>query len=155
MVFIQVEKKFSEIDVSAGRLKNLVKAICDRFGVSDATIGITIVDNAQIRKLNCEFLGHNRVTDCLSFDLSEATGPQTGKTFDLIVNGQLALRQGKLRGHTAEAELALYITHCMLHNLGFDDSTRKRAEKMHDTEDDILKQFGYGAVYKKPRGIIT
>ena len=48
-----------------------------------------------------------------------------------------------------EAELALYITHGLLHNLGFDDSTEMQAKKMHDTEDEILRQSGFGLVYNK------
>ena len=67
--------------------------------------------------------------------------------FELVVNGEMAVRQAKLRGHSGEAELALYVTHGLLHNLGFDDSTQNRAKKMHDTEDEILEQVGYGAVY--------
>jgi probable rRNA maturation factor len=73
----------------------------------------------------------------------------SAKSFELVVNGETAVRQAKLRGHSSEAELALYITHGLLHNLGFDDSTKKKAEKMHSTEDKILRQFGYGPVYNK------
>jgi probable rRNA maturation factor len=61
----------------------------------------------------------------------------------------MAVRQANLRGHTSEAELALYITHGLLHNLGFDDSAENQARKMHETEDEILQEFGYGMVYNK------
>ena len=61
----------------------------------------------------------------------------------------MAVRQANQRGHSSEAELALYITHGLLHNLGFDDSTKKQARKMHETEDKILQEFGYGIVYNK------
>ena len=61
----------------------------------------------------------------------------------------MAVRQANLRGHASQAELALYITHGLLHNLGFDDSTDSKARKMHDTEDNILQQLGYGFVYNK------
>ncbi len=61
----------------------------------------------------------------------------------------MALRQADLRGHSSQAELALYITHGLLHNLGFDDSTEDKAKKMHDMEDKILQQLGYGLVYNK------
>ena len=67
----------------------------------------------------------------------------------MVVNGEMAVREAKLRGHSSEAELALYITHGLLHNLGFDDSTQSQARKMHDTEDEILQQLGYGLVYNK------
>ena len=60
-----------------------------------------------------------------------------------------AVKEAKLRGHSSEAELALYITHGLLHNLGFDDSQRTKAKKMHKTEDEILQQLGFGLVYNK------
>jgi probable rRNA maturation factor len=61
----------------------------------------------------------------------------------------MALRQANSRGHSSEAEIALYITHGLLHNLGFDDSTEPKAKNMHDIEDNILQQLGYGLVYNK------
>lgn len=72
---------------------------------------------------------------------------KTTRLFELVVNAEKAVKQASLRGHSGEAELALYITHGLLHNLGFDDSKRQQAKKMHETEDEILQQFGYGPVY--------
>ena len=71
------------------------------------------------------------------------------KSFELVVNAEKAARQANSRGHSSEAELALYITHGLLHQLGFDDSTNSRAKKMHDTEDEILQQQGFGLIYNK------
>jgi rRNA maturation RNase YbeY len=65
----------------------------------------------------------------------------------LFVNAERAVKEARVRRHSAQAELALYITHALLHNLGFDDSDPKLAKKMHDTEDEILRQFGFGTVY--------
>ena len=138
-----------------------MKGICQRFDITHASVSIAVVNDAEIRKLNSRFLGRNDTTDCLSFDLSDDQNPplppkaskskQTrrngSRLFELVVNGQKAIKEAKSRGHAAEAELALYVTHGMLHNLGFNDSTQTSAEHMHQTEDIILKQFGYGAVY--------
>nr|QBM02907.1 endoribonuclease YbeY [uncultured archaeon] len=130
-------------------MKRLVKLICERFQPCNVMVSIAIVDDAQIRKINARYLNRKSATDCLSFDLSDEQASESDKSFELVVNGQLALKEAKLRGHNAEAELALYITHGLLHNLGFNDSTVKQAEKMHRMEDEILQQFGYGLVYNK------
>ena len=61
----------------------------------------------------------------------------------------MAARQAAKRGHGAEAELALYITHGMLHNLGFDDTDPQQAKKMHETEDSLLQKQGFGIIYYK------
>ena len=148
-IFVHIARNFKEIEVRLPELRKLVKAICNRFKLSKATVSIAIVDEAQIRKLNNQFLNSKSTTDCLSFDLSDDEVPQSPKSLELIVNGEMAVRQANLRGHSSEAELALYITHGLLHHLGFDDSTESQARKMHDMEDEILQQLGYGLVYNK------
>jgi len=145
-IVVQIAKNFKDIDVNMPRLKKLVKAVCTRFKLSKATVSIAIVDDAEIRKLNKQFLNRNCPTDCLSFNLSD---DDTRKSFELVVNAEKAVKEANLRGHSSEAELALYITHGLLHNLGFDDSTQGQAKKMHDAEDEILQQLGYGLVYNK------
>jgi probable rRNA maturation factor len=151
-IVIALIKNFKDIDISAHRVKKLAKTLCQRFGTQEPTetryeISIAIVDDNEIRELNREFLHSKAVTDCLSFDLSD--GEKGTKIFDLIVNGEMAVRQANQRGHSSKAELALYITHGLLHNFGFDDSTKSKARKMHETEDEILQEFGYGIVYNK------
>ena len=148
-ITVHIARNFKDIEVRLPELRKLVKAICNRFKLSKATVSIAIVDDTQIRKLNTQFLNSKSATDCLSFDLSDDEVPQSPKLFELIVNGEMAIRQASLRGHSSEAELALYITHGLLHHLGFDDSTESQARKMHDMEDEILQQLGYGLVYNK------
>jgi probable rRNA maturation factor len=171
-IVVQIAKIFKNINVSVPKLKKIAKAVCNRCSTSFQPvktrprwpchdkqntryeISITIVDDTQIRKLNSRFLNRKTTTDCLSFDLSDdekksAVENRRMKIFELVVNGEMAVREAKSRGHSSEAELALYITHGLLHNLGFDDSTQTQARKMHDTEDEILQQLGYGLVYNK------
>jgi len=151
-IVIRIIKNFKDVNTSPLKIKKLAKALCYRFGRNEPIdtryeISIAIVDDNEIRKLNREFLNSKAATDCLSFDLS---GDEKGlKIFDLVVNGEMAVRQANLLGHSSKAELALYITHGLLHNLGFDDSAQNQARKMHETEDEILQEFGYGIVYNK------
>lgn len=151
-IVIQIIKNFNDIDISPLKIKKMAKAICNRFARHEPReikyeISIAIVDDNAIRQLNRKFLNSKAATDCLSFDLSN---DEKGlKIFDLVVNGEMAVRQANERGHSNEAELALYITHGLLHNLGFDDSAKSQARKMHETEDEILQEFGYGIVYNK------
>ena len=151
-IVIQITKNFNGINISPQKIKKMAKAVCNRFARDEPKdtkyeISIAIVDDNEILELNRQFLNSKSVTDCLSFDLSD--DKRSGKTFDLVVNGEMAVRQANQRGHSSEAELALYITHGLLHNLGFDDSTKSRAREMHETEDEILQEFGYGIVYNK------
>ena len=146
-IVVQIAKNFGGIEVRPPKVKKLVKAVCGRFKLSKATVSIAIVDDVEFRKINSRFLNRKSTSDCLSFDLSGDEDAGSAKLFELVVNGEMAVRQANLRGHSSEAELALYVTHGLLHQLGFDDSTKKKAREMHDTEDQILQQLGYGLVY--------
>jgi len=151
-IVVQIAKDFKGINVCLPKLKKLVKTICNRFTrhqIRDTRyeISIAIVGDAKIRKVNSQFLNRKSTCDCLSFDLSDDEGQRSSKLFELVVNGEMAVKEANSRGHSSEAELALYITHGLLHNLGFDDSTQSQAQKMHDTEDEILQQIGYGSIY--------
>jgi rRNA maturation RNase YbeY len=154
MIAVQITKHFEPVLADTPKLRRLVRAVCRRFGLTQAVIDIGIVGDAEIAVLNQRFLNHEGATDCLSFDLSDRTAPgqsgrgsETRPHFELIVNGAMAGREAARRGHSAEAELALYVTHALLHHLGFDDATAAGAREMHRTEDEILQHLGYGLVY--------
>jgi probable rRNA maturation factor len=158
---LHITQTFNRLKVPLPRIKKLVKTICRRFsgnkrkapGTKAAMfeISLAIIDDAHFRELNRRFLGHRSTSDCLSFDLSEDR-PESHKLFEIVINGESVLKQASLRGHSNEAELALYVAHGLLHQFGFDDSTPGRARKMHEIEDEILQRLGYGIVYNKSIG---
>ncbi len=158
---IQIAQDFEEIKFSLPKLKKLIRNVCRRFppkrieNVSGSKthflISIAIVNDTQFRRINSRFLNRKSTSDCLSFDLSDEHNIETPAIYELIINGEMAISQANKRGHSDEAEMALYITHGLLHNLGFDDATPEPAKKMHDIEDEILEQNGYGMVYNTSR----
>lgn len=149
---VEITWQAQDVRADGLALETLIQTICERFGVSGATIGVAVVDDGQIGELNRRFLGHEGTTDCLSFDLSDVDDPGAPRVFDLVVNGRMAAREAAQRGHSAQAELALYVTHALLHQLGFDDVTPEQARRMHETEDEILQHAGLGVVYNdRPR----
>ena len=152
-VIVHITRDFKNIICPRRRVIKLVRVICKRFGLTNATVSIAIVGNRRIRKLNVEFLNHKNFTDCLAFDLSESKSAP--RLLELIVNGERAKQQAAKRGHSPIAELALYITHGLLHNLGFDDLQPKKAKIMHRLEDEILQKEGFGQVYDKKQKIIS
>jgi probable rRNA maturation factor len=146
---IAIDITFQHPDVKADTdlLEKLVRAICSEFKLANASISIAIVDDEKTIEVHSQFLNKQNTTDVISFDLSDESEP--AKSFELVVNADEAKRQSQARGHSSEAELALYITHGMLHNLGFDDIDENQAEKMHKTEDRILQKEGFGIIYNK------
>ena len=152
-VTVHITRDFKSIFCPRRKIIKLVRLICKRFHLTKATIGIAIVGNRRMQKLNVEFLNRKNFTDCLAFDLSETKNSR--RLFELVVNGERAKTQAVRRGHSPQAELALYITHGLLHNLGFDDLQPKKAKIMHRLEDEILQRQGFGPVYDKKRKVVS
>jgi probable rRNA maturation factor len=146
-VAVYFRRDFKGIRFPVHKFEKLVRAVCTRFRLANATVSIEIVANSRIRKLNARFLNCKTVTDCLSFDLSD--DDDDCRCFELVLNGEGAISEAAKRGHSAQAELALYVIHGLLHNLGFDDCSVAQAKKMHRLEDEILQQQGFGPVYEK------
>lgn len=138
------------IKFDRNRIIDMVRQVAERFDIDKAKINFVVADDEEITGLNGQFLNKNKITDVISFDLSDKDKGE--RFFDIVVNAQMAQRQAEARDHSGQAELALYFLHGLLHNLGFDDILAKDAAKMHKTEDEILEEFGFGAVYnnKKP-----
>ena len=146
---IQFDSQVTDLKADFPKLEELVLAICKKFDLNNATIHIAVVDDAGIIKVHKEFLQKDTTTDVISFDLSDEFEP--GRTFQIVVNAEMAERQAAKRGHSPEAELALYITHGLLHNLGFDDINEQDAQEMHETEDTFLKELGFGIIYHQEK----
>lgn len=144
MILIQIDDRYENTELDSADIEELVKTVCKQFKVENATVSIAIVGDLEIRNINKSFLDRDSNTDCISFDLSD----DDQVLYDMMVNAEMAEQQGHKRGHSPRAELALYIAHGLLHNLGFDDQTADDAKKMHETEDRILKELGYGSVYE-------
>ncbi len=144
---IEIACDLEGLTVDAGKLEELAGQVCARFDMCPVSVSIAIVGDEEMLRVNKKFLDSDEQTDVISFDLSNEN--EALKVFELVVNADQALRQAKSRGHLPEAELALYITHGLLHNLGFNDIDEKDAAKMHAMEDKILREAGYGTVYEK------
>ncbi|MHC5118429.1 MAG: rRNA maturation RNase YbeY [Planctomycetota bacterium] len=142
---IQFNTLVPDLDADVSKFEHLIRGICEAFEIDHAAIDVSIVNDAGMIEVHREFLKKDNTTDVISFDLSDDLEP--GRTFQLVVNADMAARQGRQRGHTTEAELALYITHGMLHNVGFDDIDEAQARKMHETEDMLLQRYGFGIIY--------
>lgn len=145
---LQIRIEADVFPVEPDRLDILVRKVLRQFEILRASVEIVIVDDAAIAQFHQHYLGRRECTDVLSFDLSDDHQPQ--RIFEILVNAQEAVRQAEKRGHRPQAELALYIVHGLLHQLGYDDQTDSQARCMHRMEDQILQEHGYGKVYDRP-----
>lgn len=132
--------------VDTERLAGHVRMVLERFGVPGAHVDVAIVDDATIRRVHAEYLDDDSTTDVISFDLSD---DDENRCFEIVVNESQAARESARRGLGLDSELALYVTHGLLHQLGYDDAEADAAAAMHRKEDKLLEQSGYGTTYHK------
>jgi probable rRNA maturation factor len=95
-----------------------------------------ISGDAELRRLNREFLGRDYPTDVLSFPAqpAEAAGTPPGASLgDIAISFPRARAQARAFGHSTGQEIQILMLHGLLHLLGMDHTTdggrMARAEK--------------------------
>jgi len=126
-----------------------------------------ITGDAELRRLNRQFLGKDYATDVLSFPAGDGVGdprpdgrglragaraltgaPQSGNGLsndrgsagEIAISIDRAAAQAKEHGHSLADELRILILHGVLHLAGFDHE--KDSGEMRDTETRWRKRFG-------------
>lgn len=111
----------------AGRALGLV-------GDEQLQIGIVLVDDAAIAKLNARYHDTPGATDILSFDYGEGQG-------ELIISVEHAVTQAKRYRTTGARELVLYVVHGILHLHGYNDLTPAQRRRMRAAEQRLMAQL--------------
>ncbi|MBI5308044.1 MAG: rRNA maturation RNase YbeY [Planctomycetes bacterium] len=128
--------------VNKNKIKELVKGVL-KAEAADAEINVVLVDNKKIKEMNNAFLGHNYATDVLSFAYEKEEKQKNNITGEIVVSVEMAARLARRQERAVEGELALYLTHGLLHLLGYNDKRKADAKKMHQREWVLLTNLGY------------
>jgi probable rRNA maturation factor len=127
-----------------------VRRVIKDEGKSAKSLSIVLTDNRHIRDLNRQYLGHDCFTDVISFPLEDPdwiSSGASGLNGEIIASAELARQQAQSSNADPQAELMLYVVHGLLHLMGYDDRTPQQAKRMHEREDVLLEDLGFGAVY--------
>jgi len=120
-------------------------------------IHLVLVEDAEMAKLNKQYLGHEGPTDVISFDLrGERIDPgahnwtrdfpeqgSTGETFptgEVYVSLDRAEQQARDYGVPVTDEASRLVLHGMLHLAGWDDSNADQKSRMSAREDEGLSR---------------
>lgn len=109
-----------------------------------AEVSVSVVDEKEIKKLNKDFRGINKVTDVLSFPIGDVN-PETKEVVlgDIVLCADKVIAQAAAYGHSRKRELAFLTCHSMLHLLGYDHIDDKEREEMEELQKHILDKLGY------------
>lgn len=109
----------------------------------DAELSIALVDEEEMTRLHVEWMDEPGPTDVLSFPMDGLApgvpgAPASGVLGDVILCPVVALRQAEQAGHRVGDELALLLTHGVLHLLGYDHAEPEEHARMFALQDELL-----------------
>lgn len=139
MIALEIQKKFAG-QVSEGTISKYIHDILAQLEINDQTdMSVFIGSDARLKNLNRQFRGFDVTTDVLSFE-SEEIDPDTGHRYlgDIAISVQAAERQSLEAGHPLENEIALLITHAILHLIGYDHNTPAEKKSMWKKQQSVL-----------------
>ena len=158
---IEIADQQSSLFVERAFLEMAVERVLVEEGISSARISIALVDDAEIHRINRQFLGHDYPTDVVSFRLDDlensdvtidAMSPASSEASndsalplegELIVSTETAIREAGAQGWSPTAELLLYVVHGLLHLCGYDDLTDEARPVMRSRERELLAIWGF------------
>jgi probable rRNA maturation factor len=88
------------------------------------------VADAEIARLNEQFLAHHGPTDVITFQHGE-----------ILISIERAIAQARRFGTAVHDELALYLIHGLLHLAGYDDTTPAKRRVMHARQRALLGEI--------------
>lgn len=133
------------VDFKYGYLKKVIKRTLKHEDVKNAYFSIIFVDETEIRKLNKEYRGIDKVTDVISFaleDNADLINNNLRILGDIYICIPRAKEQAENYGHSIKRELSFLTIHGLLHLLGYDHMEKEDEEKMFALQELILNEEG-------------
>jgi len=138
----------SDIDVDVEALGAQARFVLDRLRIHpQAELSVLLVDEAAMTELHVRWMNEPGPTDVLSFPMDELRQPQDddepepGMLGDVVLCPQVAVRQALAAGHHRDDELALLLTHGILHLLGYDHAEPEEHAEMFGLQARLLAEW--------------
>ncbi len=134
--------------LSLSGVHSLAENILKAAGVSRSLLSLLLVGDRAMRRLNRRYRHEDRTTDVLAFPIAPTRpsplrggGLGRGLLGDVVISLPQAARQARQAGHSIERELAVLVTHGVLHLLGYDhERSAREAQRMSLRERAVLRK---------------
>ena len=150
--YICVENTIPEVipELDPSELERICEKVLSKEQVNSADINVVIVGDVEITALKKKYFNLEITTDVISFNMSEAERDCSSLEAEIVVNAEMAKRECEKNKFPPQSELVLYIVHGLLHQLGYDDQSEDEYLRMHNRENEILEELGFGRVFGDP-----
>ena len=142
---IEITNESGKVPFDSERAAGLIRRILADGGVRRGVMEVTVVDDPAIHRLNAQFLGHDRPTDVLAFEMESDPGAALLEG-SVVVSDETALSRAGDYGWPAENELLLYVVHGVLHLVGYDDHAPDDEKLMRAKEREYLALAGIASI---------
>ncbi len=153
------ERLAPEVREVVNALRRAVETLLARHGLAEAEVTVSLVGDAEMRRLNRRYRGRDEPTDVLSFPLhspgairpGDRTRPTGGGDAssalplllgDVVISVERAARQAGEYGHPLAREMAFLAVHGVLHLLGYDHETAEEERAMSGEAEIVLAAVG-------------
>lgn len=141
---IDIIIKVSEYQSDAEDILHSAATFALRYMQREGDVGIMLVDDEGIRKVNRDYRGIDSKTDVLSFPSMDGDAiAEIPDAFlgDIMISYPTACAQAEEYGHTLKRELAFLTVHGILHLLGYDHMQEDEKETMFRLQKEILNDM--------------
>lgn len=139
---IQIENRQRKQKIEKLALRRVARRILGASGCPDAELSVVIVDDAQIRVVNRDYLQRDKATNVISFAMQEGEGAGVAPQLlgDVVISAETAARDALEAGLPFASELYFLLLHGILHLLGYDHErcSAAEAERMEEREREIF-----------------
>ncbi len=129
------------IKIRTRKIRNDSLRLLESFGLDRAELGILLVNDARMKRINSRYREVSKTTDVLSFPIYGSPGEMPDdKDFllgDIVINVRAAERQEAEYGLTFDREIRRLLIHGFLHLLGYHHETNRYQEakmRRHEKE---------------------
>ncbi len=121
----------------AGRVRSWLSEVADKEDKAIASIDYIFVDDSTLLEINRQNLQHDYFTDIITFPYQSR--PITG---EIYISVDRVREHAQEYGVSFDHELHRVMVHGLLHLCGYDDTSKKKKQRMTEKEDfylDLLK----------------
>jgi probable rRNA maturation factor len=115
------------IPIPVSKINAAAASASKKLKLKHKEIVIVFTGSQRMRSINKKFLGHDYVTDVITFDHGE-----------IVICPSVAQSNAKRFKTSVDKELILYVIHGLLHLAGYDDHSPKDIAAMRAMEEKLL-----------------
>ncbi|MFI3209753.1 MAG: rRNA maturation RNase YbeY [Peptostreptococcaceae bacterium] len=142
-----IDNRQEKFEIENELIKNIEKIIIECMDYEeiddDYEVSLSFVENEEIKQLNNDFRGIDKVTDVLSFPLIDDYDVELFEKSlgDIVICMDRAYEQSIEYNHSFQREVCFLICHSMFHLLGYDHDTEENTKIMRSKEEYILNKL--------------